>query len=57
VPEDTGRTAYGVLLEGGAAVGETTSIAGEHLTGAERFTSRPQNFRQRLGTRKSAFDG
>ncbi|WP_419706498.1 NmrA/HSCARG family protein [Promicromonospora sp. NFX87] len=33
--EDIGRTAYGILKRGKGLVGETVSIAGEHLTGAE----------------------
>lgn len=33
--EDIGRTAYGIFKRGTALVGETVSIAGEHLTGAE----------------------
>lgn len=33
--EDIGRTAYGVFAAGDKYVGETVSIAGEHLTGAE----------------------
>ncbi|WP_129786092.1 NmrA/HSCARG family protein [Promicromonospora panici] len=33
--EDIGRTAHGIFKRGEALVGETVSIAGEHLTGAE----------------------
>ncbi|HEX8870698.1 MAG TPA: NmrA family NAD(P)-binding protein, partial [Lentzea sp.] len=33
--EDIGRTAYGVFLAGEKYQGETVSIAGEHLTGAQ----------------------
>lgn len=33
--EDIGRTAYGIFRRGTALAGETVSIAGEHLTGAE----------------------
>ncbi|MBE1875652.1 NmrA/HSCARG family protein [Myceligenerans pegani] len=33
--EDIGRTAYGIFQRGKELVGETVSIAGEHLTGAE----------------------
>ena len=33
--EDIGRTAYGIFKRGKALVGQTVSIAGEHLTGAE----------------------
>jgi hypothetical protein len=33
--EDIGRTAYGVFAAGDKYVGETVSIAGEHLTGAQ----------------------
>jgi uncharacterized protein YbjT (DUF2867 family) len=33
--EDIGRCAYGVFKEGGALVGKTVGIAGEHLTGAQ----------------------
>ncbi|WP_199038174.1 NmrA/HSCARG family protein [Glycomyces salinus] len=33
--EDIGRTAYGIFKRGKDFVGETVSIAGEHLTGAE----------------------
>ncbi|MEV6442967.1 NmrA/HSCARG family protein [Amycolatopsis sp. NPDC051716] len=33
--EDIGRTAYGVFAAGDRYVGETVSIAGEHLTGAQ----------------------
>ncbi|MFB9689473.1 NmrA/HSCARG family protein [Amycolatopsis plumensis] len=33
--EDIGRSAYGVFAAGEQYVGETVSIAGEHLTGAE----------------------
>lgn len=33
--EDIGRTAYGIFKRGKELAGETVSIAGEHLTGAE----------------------
>lgn len=33
--EDIGRTAYGIFKKGEPLFGETVSIAGEHLTGAE----------------------
>lgn len=33
--EDIGRCAYGVFQQGGALVGKTVGVAGEHLTGAE----------------------
>jgi uncharacterized protein YbjT (DUF2867 family) len=33
--EDIGRTAYGIFKRGTSLTGETVSIAGEHLTGAE----------------------
>lgn len=33
--EDIGRTAYGVFKKGAPLFGETVSIAGEHLTGAQ----------------------
>ncbi|MEV0949436.1 NmrA/HSCARG family protein [Promicromonospora sp. NPDC050249] len=33
--EDIGRTAHGIFKRGTALAGETVSIAGEHLTGAE----------------------
>ncbi len=33
--EDIGRCAYGVFGQGGALVGKTVGIAGEHLTGSE----------------------
>jgi uncharacterized protein YbjT (DUF2867 family) len=33
--EDIGRTAYGIFKRGAELAGETVSIAGEHLTGAE----------------------
>ncbi|WP_335987634.1 NmrA/HSCARG family protein [Glycomyces sp. MUSA5-2] len=33
--EDIGRTAYGIFKRGTELAGETVSIAGEHLTGAE----------------------
>ncbi|MFJ4468841.1 NmrA/HSCARG family protein [Streptomyces sp. NPDC089424] len=39
--EDIGRTAYGIFQRGTETIGETVSIAGEHLTGqqyAEAFT-------------------
>jgi uncharacterized protein YbjT (DUF2867 family) len=40
--EDIGKTAYGVFERGSELVGQTVSIAGEHLTGAqmaERFSA------------------
>ena len=33
--EDIGKSAYGIFKEGSALIGETISIAGEHLTGKE----------------------
>ncbi|MFC3492924.1 NmrA/HSCARG family protein [Glycomyces rhizosphaerae] len=33
--EDIGRTAYGIFKKGAPLIGETVSIAGEHLTGAQ----------------------
>ncbi|TDC73154.1 NmrA/HSCARG family protein [Micromonospora sp. KC606] len=33
--EDIGRTAYGIFKRGGQLIGQTISIAGEHLTGAQ----------------------
>jgi len=33
--EDIGRTAYGIFRRGPGLVGQTVSIAGEHLTGAQ----------------------
>jgi uncharacterized protein YbjT (DUF2867 family) len=32
--EDIGRTAYGIFKQGASLIGQTVSIAGEHLTGA-----------------------
>jgi uncharacterized protein YbjT (DUF2867 family) len=40
--EDIGKTAYGIFTRGSDLVGQTVSIAGEHLTGtqmAERFSA------------------
>ena len=33
--EDIGRCAFGIFKQGGALIGKTVGIAGEHLTGAE----------------------
>ncbi|WP_238598660.1 NmrA/HSCARG family protein [Saccharothrix sp. ALI-22-I] len=33
--EDIGKTAYGIFKRGGELIGQTVSLAGEHLTGAE----------------------
>ena len=33
--EDIGRCAYGIFNQGGALIGKTVGIAGEHLTGAQ----------------------
>jgi len=33
--EDIGRCAYGIFRQGGAHIGKTVGIAGEHLTGAQ----------------------
>ncbi len=33
--EDIGKTAYSIFKRGGELIGQTVSLAGEHLTGAE----------------------
>ncbi|GAB3995804.1 NmrA/HSCARG family protein [Glycomyces albus] len=55
--EDIGRTAYGIFKRGKDLAGETVSIAGEHLTGAEYAAAFADLFGEPVQYYPVPFDG
>src|SRR5690349_18955336 len=54
--EDIGKTAYGIFRRGGQLIGQTVSIAGEHLTGAQLAERFSDVLREQVGYAPVPFD-